>query len=116
MRSLVRARHRQSVLGVLVCTGLRELELEFVYIAPTPGLTWFQRLHDGMLCLVKMLGGMLVFRGIAAAHVAALQAKTQVHPSVSHFQAFLAALRAGSHFSNLIQVLAISHVPPFKTS
>ena len=41
MRSLVRARHRQSVLGVLVCTGLRELELEFVYIAPTPGLTWF---------------------------------------------------------------------------
>jgi hypothetical protein len=45
---------------------------------------------------------MLVLRRIAAAHVPALQAKTQVHPAVTHFQTLLAAFAARLHFVNLI--------------
>jgi hypothetical protein len=56
--------------------------------------------------LVKMLGGMFVLRGIAAAHVSAFQAKPQVHPGVAHLQTFFAAIPAGSDFADLLDVLA----------
>jgi hypothetical protein len=55
--------------------------------------------------LVKMLAGVLVFRGIAAAHVTALEAKSQMNPGVAHLQTFFAALAAGSDFSDLVYVL-----------
>jgi hypothetical protein len=38
-----------------------------------------------MLALVEMFGSVLVFRGIAAANVAALEAEPQMYPSVSGF-------------------------------
>jgi hypothetical protein len=56
---------------------------------------------------MKMFRGVLVFRAIAAAHVAAAQAEPQMDPSVSHFEAFLAAITAGLHFVDLIQVRAL---------
>jgi hypothetical protein len=43
-----------------------------------------------MLAAVEMLGGMFVFRGIAAGDVPAFQAHAQVHPDVPHFQALVA--------------------------
>jgi hypothetical protein len=39
---------------------------------------------------MKMLGGVLVFGGIAAADVAAFAAKTEMHPGVAHLEAFFA--------------------------
>src|SRR5208282_2577414 len=41
---------------------------------------------------VEVLCGVLIFRGIAAANVAARQAKTEMHPGIPHFYAFFAAL------------------------
>src|SRR5437868_4485223 len=44
-----------------------------------------------MFRCVEMFGGMLVFRRIATADVAAFAAQTQVHPTVTSLQAFFAA-------------------------
>ena len=46
-----------------------------------------------MLRLVEVLGGVLVLRRIAAADMTAFEAQPQVHPGVTHGQAFLATVR-----------------------
>jgi hypothetical protein len=46
-----------------------------------------------MLGAMKVLGGVLVFRRIAAADVAALEAESQVHPDVAGSQALLTTVR-----------------------
>jgi hypothetical protein len=59
-----------------------------------------------------MFGGMEVFRGvlvlggIAAAHVAAFAAETQVNPAVAHLQAFFAALGMRMNIPNVAEVRA----------
>ena len=53
-----------------------------------------------MLGAVEVLGGVLVFRAVAAAYVAATEAQTQVNPRISRFQAFLTALSAGLNLVN----------------
>lgn len=66
---------------------------------------------------MKVLGGMLVFGGVAAAHMAANQAKAEMHPSVAHFCAFAAFMGVRVFYFDLIQVSAIlGHVVlfPFK--
>ena len=63
-----------------------------MFVAPHPVLARFQRLYNRMLRSVKMLGGMFVLRGIAATHVAAFKAKSQMDPGVAHFQTLFAAL------------------------
>jgi hypothetical protein len=73
-----------------------------VHITPAPIFAWLERLDNWVLRLVKMFGCMLVLGRITAAHVPALQAKTQVHPAVAHFQTLLATLAARLHFMNLI--------------
>jgi hypothetical protein len=42
---------------------------------------------------MKVFRGVLVFRAVAIAHMAALQTQAQVYPSVAHFQTLFAALR-----------------------
>jgi hypothetical protein len=54
----------------------------------------------------KMLGGMFVFGGVAAAYVTAGQAQAQVDPLVSHLQAFFAALGFGLYVADLIGMRA----------
>ena len=61
-----------------------------------------------MFGLMKVFGCVLVFGGVAAADVAALQTKTKVNPIVAHFQAFLTALRRPwSDIADLIEVSAL---------
>jgi hypothetical protein len=55
---------------------------------------------------MEMLGGVLIFGGIAATHVAAGEAQAQVHPLVPHLQAFLAAARMRLDVVNLIRMRA----------
>jgi hypothetical protein len=43
-----------------------------------------------MLTLVEVFGRMFILGGITATNVSALQAKSQVDPRVSHFDAFFA--------------------------
>jgi hypothetical protein len=78
----------------------------FVDVAPAPVLTRFERLHDGVLGLVKVLGRVLVLGRITAADVATDQALPQMDPGVSHLQAFLAAFAAGLYVVNLFHMRA----------
>jgi len=55
---------------------------------------------------MKMLGGMLVLRGIATAHIAAFQAQSEVHPSVSEFDALFANMLLGVCDFDLIEMSA----------
>jgi hypothetical protein len=45
-----------------------------------------------VLGVVEVLGGVFVFRRIAASHLAANHTQTEMHPAIAHFEAFLAAL------------------------
>jgi hypothetical protein len=59
---------------------------------------------------VKMLGGVLVLRRIAASDVATNHAQSKVHPLVAQLQALLAAFGMRLHVLNLIQVLTFTHI------
>src|SRR6266850_3561542 len=77
-----------------------------VHVAPHPGFTRFSGADQRMLRGAKVLGGVLVFRGIATTHVSTLQAEPQVDPSVAGFYALLAYVLVGSRNFDLIQVRA----------
>lgn len=60
---------------------------------------------------MEVLGGVLVFRRVAATDMAALQAQAQVHPTVTHFQAFFASPGVRSDWFNVIHMFAGLHNP-----
>ena len=62
-----------------------------------------------MFGVVKMFGSVFVLRGIAAAHVSADQAQTQVDPLIAHFQAFFAAFGVRLNVLDLVQMCALAH-------
>jgi hypothetical protein len=66
----------ESFPSLLICISLLSflLESHLVYIAPHPILAGFKGLDDRVLGGIKMLGGMLILRIIAATHVSAGQA------------------------------------------
>jgi hypothetical protein len=51
-----------------------QVNLHLIDVAPGPIFAGLEGLHDRVLGLMKMLGGVFVLRGIAAAYVAALHA------------------------------------------
>jgi hypothetical protein len=57
-----------------------------------------------MFGAMEMLCGVLIFGRVATPDVPAAETKTQVHPTVSHLQAFFAALGLGLYWTNLIEV------------
>src|SRR5579864_6391966 len=59
-----------------------------------------------MLRLMKMFGGVLILRRVAAAYVTALETQAQMHPGVMHLKTFLAAFAAGSNFLDLFLMTA----------
>src|SRR5262249_1726445 len=71
---------------------LGALEVHLVDVAPAPVLASLQRLDDGVLRLVEVLRRVPVRARVAAAHVTAAEAQSQVHPASAHLQAVLAAL------------------------
>jgi hypothetical protein len=62
-----------------------------------------------MLRAMKVLGRVFVLRRVAAAHMAAFQAQTQMDPGVTHLQAFLAATRVRSDRTDLIEMRTTCH-------
>jgi len=88
---------------------LREVQLELVDVAPTPRLTRLDGPHDRMLGRVKVLGRVLILRGIAAADVPAFQAQSQMDPGVANLEALLASARVGLDVLDLVEVSALSH-------
>jgi hypothetical protein len=77
---------------------------DLIHIAPYPALAGLNRPHQRMTRRVKMLGRVLVLRGIAAAHASTLQAHPQVHPRIAHLDAFLANVLGRLRKFDLIQV------------
>jgi hypothetical protein len=78
---------------------------DLVDVTPDPVFTRLERLHEGMANRMKVLGGVLVLRGITASDVAARQAQAQVDPGVAYGQTFLASLRGTrADILNLIEM------------
>jgi hypothetical protein len=84
-------------------------QLDFIHVTPAPIFAGFNGFHNGMSGLVKVLGGVFVFRTVAAAHVTTLQTEAQMHPGVSHFEAFFATVCVRGYGANLIEVFAVGH-------
>src|SRR6202021_2328815 len=51
--------------------------LDLVHVTPDPGFSGFDRTNQGMLCVVKVFGGVLVLGWAQAPHVTAAQAHSQ---------------------------------------
>jgi hypothetical protein len=58
---------------------------------------------------MKVLGGMRVLGTVAASHMPALRAETQLHPGVSRPETVLTALGARRHVPYVIQMCTGSH-------
>jgi hypothetical protein len=86
-----------------------KVEFELIHEAPAPIFARLNGTHDGVLGIVEMFGGVFVLRGIAAAHVPARQAQSQVNPVIPHFQAFLAAFRVRLHIVDLVHMSTFVH-------
>jgi hypothetical protein len=67
-----------------------------------------------MLSVMEVLGGVLVFGGIATADVAALHAQTEMNPAVAHLQTLLADLGVSLDGANLLYVRAVGHLRSFR--
>ncbi len=72
----------------------RQIEHDFVHIAPAPSFRRIVAFDDGMSGGVEMRGGVLVGRVVAAADVTAAAADPQMQPLAAGLQAFLATKRA----------------------
>jgi hypothetical protein len=81
--------------AALECRTL--LQEYFVHVAPLPALAGLEGAHDGMLGLMKMLGGVGVLGGVAAPHMSADETFTQMDPGIAHLQAFFAPFAAGGY-------------------
>jgi hypothetical protein len=61
---------------------------------------------------MKMLGGMLIPRRIAASDLPANHAQTQMHPGIANLQTFLATFGMRLYILNLIHVRTFrGHIP-----
>ena len=87
-----------------------EIKFYLIDIAPAPILSWFVRFNDRMLGRMKMLGRMFVLRRIAATHMPAGHAQSQVDPNITHLQTLFAAAGMRLHILNLVGMFTVFHV------
>jgi len=81
-------------------------DVVFVHIAPSPILSGLERLHDRVICGVEVLGGVLILRAVATAHMAADEADAKVYPTVAHLQALFAPVGTRRNFTDFFDVYA----------
>lgn len=90
-------------------TNILRLEHYFINIAPEPVFIGFKRLNDRMARGVEVFGGVLIFRIVTTADVAANFAKTQMHPGISHLQTFFATIGSlGFYIFHLVEVRTVN--------
>jgi hypothetical protein len=87
-------------------SGLKLTGLNFVHIAPDPGLSGFIGTDQRMFRFVKMFGRMLILGRVATTHMSASETQAQVNPGVAGFDAVLAHMRVGGLNFDLVQVRA----------
>jgi hypothetical protein len=92
------------VVRCLVLRESRRFEEDLIDIAPDPVLARFEGLDDGVVGGMKVLGGVLVFRRVAAADVAADKAEAEVDPAVARLEAILATVRARGDIVDLVEM------------
>jgi len=61
-------------------------------------------LHERVVSLAKVFGGVLIFGRITAADMSARQAQTQVHPRIAHLEALLTAVGSRLDRADLVKV------------
>jgi hypothetical protein len=80
-------------------------------VAPSPILAGLEALYDRMVGAVEVGGGVLPDGAVAAAHVAALKAQSEMHPLLADFQALLASVRgAGLDVMNVVEMGTFAHI------
>jgi hypothetical protein len=92
-------------------TGGLSLEFSghgFVHVAPHPGLARLNRAHQRMLDGTKMLGRVLVLRGIATSDMPTNHAHAQVDPGVTYLHAVFTDVLIGFLDFDLIQMSALA--------
>ena len=72
---------------------IRQIEQDFIHIAPAPSFGRIIAFDNGMSGGVEMFGGMLVGRIVAAADMPATAADPQMQPFAADLQALLATER-----------------------
>src|SRR5947209_5261410 len=82
--------------------------IHLVHVAPDPSLSRLDGANQWVRGPFKMFGGMLILRGIAAAHVPANQAEPQMHPGIAQLDAFLAPMFGCVFDLDLLQMSTIS--------
>jgi len=85
--------------GPLAC-----VEVDLIDIAPAPVLARLKRSDDRVTGAPEMSGGVLVRRAVAAAHVAANHAESEVNPRSATPQAVVAAVGARGDGADLVEV------------
>lgn len=83
-----------------------EVEHHLVQVAPAPAFRRIISFDDRMFRPVKMLCRMFMWRGIAASHVSASPANSQMHPRGTCLQTFLAAKGARRHVFDRVKMAA----------
>jgi hypothetical protein len=91
----------------------RRIQHDLIHITPAPILARLYRTHNRVLGRMKMFGRMFVYRRVATAHMAALQAHPQMHPIAVDLQTLLAALRRRLHLPDLVHMCTLhsGHLP-----
>ena len=64
-----------------------------------------------MLGLMEVLGRVLILRRVAAAYMAAFEAKAQMNPSVSGLHAIFADVLVGLRHADFIRMFALHSLP-----
>lgn len=82
-------------------------DLHLIDVTPAPVLARFVRLHDGMLSVMEVLGGVFVRRAIATADVTADETHAQVDPPGADFQALFAAVGRRGDVANLGNMITV---------
>src|ERR1700733_12301923 len=95
---------------------VRQIEQDFIHIAPAPSFRRIVAFDDGMSGGVEMFGGMFVGRIIAAADMAATSADPQMQPYAAALQALLATERARRDVADAGDVgAALCHAQPLSS-
>ena len=87
-----------------------EIKFDFIDIAPAPIFPRLERLDDRVLDGVEVFRRVPVFGGIAAPHMTARHAQSQMNPGIADFQAILTSARMRFDRLNLIGVRAFVHI------
>jgi hypothetical protein len=82
----------------------REVEFDFVDEAPAPFFAGLDGAHDGMLGVMKVLGGVLADRRVAAAYMSADEAEAEVYPPLADLEALFTAVGVWFDVADFIEV------------